>query len=77
MLQQITKSAHRQLYKHINVMFTKYEAAQLFSTLKIMFLEQRIIKIISEGSCDTEDWINNAKIQLWSQKYIAFKNVIK
>ncbi len=32
--------------------------------------------MISEGSCDTEDWSNDAEIQLWSQKYISFKKYI-
>ncbi len=29
-----------------------------------MFLEQQIIRMISEGSCDTENWSNDAEIQL-------------
>jgi len=32
---------------------------KLFSTL--MFLEHQIIRVISEGSCDTEDWSNDAE----------------
>ncbi len=45
----------------------KYEAAQLFSTMiinknktKYWALNQHI-KMISEGSCDTEDWRNDAE----------------
>ncbi len=40
----------------------KYWAAQLFLTLK-MFLEQQIsiLEMISEGSCDSEDWSNDAE----------------
>ncbi len=36
----------------------KYEAAQLFSTLII--IRNQYIRMISEGSCDTEDWSNDA-----------------
>jgi len=36
----------------------KYEAAQLDNMF--MFLEQHI-RMISEGSCDTEDWSNDAE----------------
>ncbi len=37
--------------------FQKYEAAQLFPTLII----NQHIRQISEGSCDTEDWTNDAE----------------
>jgi len=40
-----------------------------------MFLENQIIilRVISEGSCDTEDWRNDAENSaLTSQKYITF-----
>ncbi len=43
----------------------KYEAAQLFSALIIIWnvswSANKHIQIISEGSCDTEDWINDAE----------------
>ncbi len=44
-----------------------------------MFLEPQIhIKMISEGSCDTEDWSNNAKnAALPSQEYITFSNILR
>ncbi len=29
--------------------------------------------MISERSCDTEDWSNDAKIQLWLKKKYYFK----
>ncbi len=29
--------------------------------------------MISEGSCDTEDWSNDAETQFWSQEYITFE----
>ncbi len=42
-----------------------YEAAQLFSTLIIIRnvsrAANRHIRMISEGSCDTEDWSNDAE----------------
>ncbi len=39
----------------------------------IMFLEQQI-RMISEGSCDTEDWSNDAENStLPPQKEMAFK----
>ncbi len=41
----------------------KYEAAQLFSTLiiiwNIYWAANQHIRMISEGSCDTEDWSND------------------
>ncbi len=43
----------------------KYEAAQQFSTLIIIrnvsWAANLHIRIIAEGSCDIEDWINDAK----------------
>ncbi len=42
----------------------KYEAAQLFSTLiinrNVSWALNQHIRLISEGSCDTEDWSNDA-----------------
>jgi len=42
----------------------KYEEAQMFSTLIIIitvsWLSDHHIRVISEGSCDTEDWSNDA-----------------
>ncbi len=43
---------------------SKYEAAQLFSTLiirNISWAANLHIRMISEGSCDTEDWSNDAE----------------
>ncbi len=44
----------------------KYEAAQLFSTMIIIiknasWAANQHIGVISEGSCDTEDWSNDAE----------------
>jgi len=44
----------------------------MFSTLIIVrhvscSLNQHI-RLISEGSCDTEDWSNDAENSVWSQK---------
>ncbi len=43
----------------------KYEAAHLFSTLIIIrnvsWAANQHIRMISEGSCDTEDWRNDAE----------------
>ncbi len=43
----------------------KYEAAQLFSTLMIIrndsWAASHHIRMISEESCDTEDWSNDAE----------------
>ncbi len=42
-----------------------YSAAQLFSTLIIIrnvsWAANQYIRMISEGSCDTEDWSNDAE----------------
>ncbi len=49
------------------------DSAQSFSTLIIIinvsWSVNQYISMISERSCDTEDWL---KIQLWSQEYITF-----
>ncbi len=42
----------------------KYEAAHLFSTLiirNVSWESNQYIRMISEGSCDTEDWSNDAE----------------
>ncbi len=44
----------------------KYEVSQLFLSLKIMKINafwaaNQYIKMISEGSCDAEDWNNDAE----------------
>ncbi len=41
----------------------KYEAAQLFSALirNVFWAVNQHIRMISEGSCDTEDWSNDAE----------------
>ncbi len=53
------------LETHLSHFPQKYEAAQLFSTLIIMRNASRAanqhIRMISEGSCDTEDWSNDAE----------------
>ncbi len=41
-----------------------YKAAQLFSTLiirNVSWAENQHISMISEGSCDAEDWSNDAE----------------
>ncbi len=44
---------------------TKYEAAQLFLTLTILrhfsWAANQVIRMISEGSRDTEEWSNDAE----------------
>ncbi len=44
---------------------TKREVAQLFSTLitirNVIWAANQHIRMISEGSCDTEDWSNDAE----------------
>ncbi len=57
------------LKKNVSVSYIKkYEAVQQFifiDNYNKCFLsrkaEKQYIRIISEGSCDTEDWINDAK----------------
>ncbi len=48
--------------KNASLLSQKYEAAQLYSTLIIIgnvsWAANHHIRIISEGSCDTEDWSN-------------------
>jgi len=44
--------------------FRKKDASQnidLFSTLIIIRASNHYIRVISEGSCDTEDWSNDAE----------------
>ncbi len=52
----------------------KYEAAQLFSTMIIIYwASNQYIIIISEGSCDTEGWsIDAEKLDLSSQEQNTF-----
>ncbi len=49
----------------LNFVFIEYKAAQLFSTLIIIrnvsWAANQHIRMISEGSCDTEDWSNDAE----------------
>jgi len=40
-----------------------------------MFLQT--IKMISEGSCDTEDWSNDAENSAFHQEYITFYIILK
>ncbi len=49
----------------------KYEAAQLFSTLIIIrnVSANQHIRMISEGSCDTEDWSNDAENSALHHRY--------
>ncbi len=60
----------------------KYEAAQLFPTLIIIinvsWAANQHIRMISEGSCDTEDWSNDTEISAlnhWNK--ICFKTYIQ
>ncbi len=49
----------------MEVFTKKYEATQLFSKLKIIWniawAANQDIRVISEGSCDPEDWSNDAE----------------
>ncbi len=50
--------------KKVSPIPQKYEAAQLFSTLiirNVSWAANQHIRMISEGSCDTEDWSNDAE----------------
>jgi len=51
---------------------TKILSSTTISTLIIIRNVSRAsnhhIRLISEGSCDTKDWSNDAGIQLWSQE---------
>ncbi len=62
-------SIHQTLKKNVSLFPQIYEAAQLFSTLIIIrnvsWAANQHIRMISEGSCDTEDWSNDAEIQIW------------
>ncbi len=42
----------------------------------IITVQPNHIRMISERLCDTEDWSNDAEIQLL-QKYITFLNIFK
>ncbi len=52
--------------KYVSQFTLKYWAAQLFWTLiiirNIYWTENQHIRMISEGSCDTEDWVMMLKI---------------
>ncbi len=60
----------------------KYLAAQLFSTLikSVSWAVNQHISMISEGSCDTEDWSNDAENTAlitginYTLKYIQIEN---
>jgi len=48
------------------------------NNMKVSWAPNQYIKMISEGSCDTEDWSNDAESSaLTSQKYITFQNIFK
>ncbi len=49
------------MFLYINQITWKKAAAQLFSTKKIAWAENQYIRMISEGSCDTEYWSNDAE----------------
>jgi len=58
-----------------NSMKKLYSMLNLFSTLIIMHVfwaSNHHIRMISEGSCYTEDWMMMLKIQLWSQEDTTF-----
>ncbi len=60
----------------------KYQSAQLFSTLLIIinvsWAADQHNRMISEGSCDTEDWSNVAENSALNQKNkLHFKNIFK
>ncbi len=50
-------------YRQIIMVFTKYYAAKLFLTVirNVSRAANHHIRMISEGSCDTEDWSNDAE----------------
>ncbi len=62
----------------------KYEAAQLFSTwiiiIHVSWASNQHIRMISEESCDTEDWSNDAENSAliteinYILKYITIQN---
>ncbi len=60
----------------------KNEAPQLFSILIFFFASNQHIRMISEGSCDTEDWSNDAENSAlitginYILKYITIENTI-
>ncbi len=57
-----SKSESKDIYNVIR--FYKHKAAQLFSTLiirNVSWAVNQYIRIISEGSYDTEDWSNDAE----------------
>jgi len=57
---------HQRILTKLSRFPQKYEAAQLFSTLIIIinvsWASNHHIRVISEGSCDTEDWSNDAEL---------------
>ncbi len=68
MLQNIyisNKCCFRKEKENVSQFPQKYEAAQLFSTQIIIrnvsSESDQYIRMISEGSCDTEDWSNDAE----------------
>ncbi len=78
---------HQTILKIKSITFPqKYEAAQLFSSLIIIrnvsWSPNQHIRMISEASCDTEDWSNDAENSAliteinYSLKYIHNENSI-
>ncbi len=68
-------SIHQRIHKKINKSLFTEKVARLFSTLKIMLMflikvslaPNQYIRMISEGSCDTEVWrVMMLKIQLFN-----------
>jgi len=59
----------------------KYEAAQRFSTLIIIrnvsWASNPHIRVISEGSCDTEDWSNDAENTTLITVILNGKNILQ
>ncbi len=53
-----------------------YGAAQLFSTLiiNVSCSSNQHIRMISEGSCDTEDWSNDAENSVFDQRNKLYFN---
>ncbi len=70
-------SIHQKILKNVSWFPQKYEATQLFSALIIIrnvsWAANQHIRMISEESCDTEDWSNDAENPaLPSQEQMTF-----
>ncbi len=81
-IQQKTVLLHclflKESWKHVLLFQQTYQAAQLFLTItrNVCWAPNQHIRMISEGSCDTEDWSNGFTHIKYILKYIKTENIL-